>query len=55
MLMRLALIDMLIVLSPAAALLWVLPQTQGWFRWCLPAGRQGPTFSRSRSSSRRSR
>lgn len=33
MLMRLALIDMLIVLSPVAALLWVLPQTQGWFRW----------------------
>jgi hypothetical protein len=24
---------MLIVLSPVAALLWVLPQTQGWFRW----------------------
>jgi hypothetical protein len=33
MLMRLALIDMLIVLAPVAALLWVLPQTQGWFRW----------------------
>ena len=33
MLMRLALIDMLIVLSPVAALCWVLPQTQGWFRW----------------------
>jgi ABC-type multidrug transport system permease subunit len=41
MLMRLALIDsstplragMLILLSPVAALLWVLPQTQGWFRW----------------------
>jgi len=33
MLMRLALIDMLIVLAPVASLLWVLPQTQGWFRW----------------------
>ena len=33
MLMRLALIDMLIVLAPVAALLWVLPQTQGWVRW----------------------
>ncbi|MDP2674605.1 MAG: hypothetical protein Q8Q00_06840 [Dehalococcoidia bacterium] len=33
MLMRLALIDVLIVLAPVASLLWVLPQTQGWFRW----------------------
>ncbi len=33
MLMRLALIDMLIVLAPVASLLWVLPQTQGWARW----------------------
>ncbi|MDO8612264.1 MAG: hypothetical protein Q7R32_05500 [Dehalococcoidia bacterium] len=33
MLMRLALIDVLIVLAPVAALLWVLPQTQGWARW----------------------
>jgi hypothetical protein len=33
MLMRLALIDMLIVLAPIAALLWVLPQTQGFARW----------------------
>ena len=33
MLMRLALIDMLIVLAPVAALLWVLPQTQGWAQW----------------------
>ncbi len=33
MLMRLALIDMLIVLAPVAALMWVLPQTQNWFRW----------------------
>lgn len=33
MLMRLALIDLLIVLAPVAALLWVLPQTQGWARW----------------------
>jgi hypothetical protein len=33
MLMRLALIDMLIVLAPVATLLWVLPQTQGFARW----------------------
>ena len=33
MLMRLALIDVLIVLAPVASLLWVLPQTQGWARW----------------------
>ena len=33
MLMRLALIDMLIVLSPLMVLGWVLPQTQGWARW----------------------
>lgn len=33
MLMRLALIDVLIVLSPVMMLLWVLPQTQGWTRW----------------------
>jgi len=33
MLMRLALIDLLIILAPVATLLWVLPQTQGWFRW----------------------
>ena len=33
MLMRLALLDVLIVLSPVMVLLWVLPQTQGWTRW----------------------
>src|SRR6266542_520482 len=33
MLMRLALIDMLIVLAPIAALLWALPQTQSWAHW----------------------
>jgi hypothetical protein len=33
MLMRLALIDLLIILSPVMVLCWVLPQTQGWFRW----------------------
>ena len=33
MLMRLALIDLLIVLAPVMVLLWVLPQTQGWARW----------------------
>lgn len=33
MLMRLALIDLLIVLAPVASLCWVLPQTQGWTRW----------------------
>lgn len=33
MLIRLALIDVLIVLAPIAALLWVLPQTQTWTRW----------------------
>ncbi|MPZ49974.1 MAG: hypothetical protein GEU75_11885 [Dehalococcoidia bacterium] len=33
MLMRLALINVLIVLAPIAALLWVLPQTQGFSRW----------------------
>jgi hypothetical protein len=33
MLMRLALINLLIILSPLAVLAWVLPQTQGWFRW----------------------
>ena len=33
MLMRLALIDVLIVLAPVAALLWVLPQTEHWARW----------------------
>lgn len=33
MLMRLALLAMLIVLGPIAALLWVLPQTQQWTRW----------------------
>ncbi|MDI6857195.1 MAG: hypothetical protein QME71_02645 [Dehalococcoidia bacterium] len=33
MLMRLALIDMLIVLAPVMTLLWVLPQTQSWARW----------------------
>ncbi len=32
MLMRLALIDMLLVVSPIALLCWVLPQTQGWAR-----------------------
>ena len=46
MLIRLALLDVLIVLSPLMVLLWVLPQTQGWTRWwahlfpitVLPAG-----------------
>ncbi len=33
MLMRLALIDVLIVLAPVMMLLWVLPQTQSWTRW----------------------
>lgn len=33
MLMRLALLAMLIVLGPIAALMWVLPQTQQWTRW----------------------
>ena len=33
MLMRLALIDLLIVIAPVMVLLWVLPQTQGWARW----------------------
>jgi hypothetical protein len=32
MLMRLALIDVLIVVAPLALLCWVLPQTQGWAR-----------------------
>lgn len=32
MLMRLALIDVLLVVSPIALLCWVLPQTQGWAR-----------------------
>lgn len=32
MLMRLALIDVLLVVSPLALLCWVLPQTQGWAR-----------------------
>jgi hypothetical protein len=30
LLMRLALVDILLVLAPLAALLWILPQTQGW-------------------------
>jgi len=33
MLMRLALLDLLIVLAPVMVLCWVLPQTQGWARW----------------------
>jgi len=33
MLMRLALIDVLIVLAPVMVLMWVLPQTQSWSRW----------------------
>lgn len=33
MLMRMALIDVLIVLAPIASLMWVLPQTQGFSRW----------------------
>jgi len=33
MLMRLALIDVLIVLAPVMMVLWVLPQTQSWARW----------------------
>ena len=32
MVMRIGLIDVLIVLAPIAALLWILPQTQGWTR-----------------------
>ncbi len=32
MLMRLALVDVLLVVSPLALLGWVLPQTQGWAR-----------------------
>src|SRR5216683_73598 len=31
-LMRLALVDVLLILSPLAALLWILPQSQGWGR-----------------------
>jgi Conjugal transfer protein TrbL len=31
-LMRLALIDLLLILAPIAALLWILPQTQAWGR-----------------------
>jgi hypothetical protein len=30
LLMRLALVDILLVLAPLAAALWILPQTQGW-------------------------
>jgi hypothetical protein len=30
LLMRLALVDILLVLAPLAAVLWILPQTQGW-------------------------
>ena len=33
MLLRIALIDLLIVLGPVMVLCWVLPQTQGWARW----------------------
>jgi hypothetical protein len=32
MLLRLALVDLLVVVSPLALLLWVLPQTEGWWR-----------------------
>lgn len=32
MLLRLALVNLLIVVSPLAMLMWVLPQTQGWSR-----------------------
>ena len=31
-LMRLALVDVLVVLAPLAALCWILPQTHGWAR-----------------------
>ena len=31
-LMRLALVDALLILAPLAALLWILPQSQGWGR-----------------------
>ncbi len=31
-LMRLALVDVLLILAPLAALCWILPQTQGWGR-----------------------
>lgn len=35
MLMRLALVDVLLVVSPIALLCWVLPETQSWARlWC---------------------
>src|SRR5260370_21498515 len=30
--MRLALVDVLLILAPLAALCWILPQTQGWGR-----------------------
>jgi hypothetical protein len=30
LLMRLALVDILLVLAPLGAVLWILPQTQGW-------------------------
>jgi hypothetical protein len=30
--MRLALVDVLVILAPLAALLWILPQTQNWGR-----------------------
>ena len=32
-LMRLALLDVLLILAPLAALLWVLPQSHAWARW----------------------
>jgi hypothetical protein len=31
-LMRLALVDVLFILAPVAALLWILPQSQAWGR-----------------------
>jgi hypothetical protein len=31
-LMRLALVDVLLILAPLAAVLWILPQSQAWGR-----------------------
>ena len=47
-LMRLALVDVLLVLAPLAALCWILPQTYGWARlWgrC-SSGRSSPSSCR---------
>src|ERR1051326_3158522 len=53
-LMRLALVDVLLILAPLAAVLWILPQSQGWGRlWGRPLigtvfdrAVQGPTEGR---------